>query len=45
MANEWSNSRSIGNRYQDRECYYDYLMGIEAAIRLLSKWLMRFWKR
>jgi len=36
MASEWSKSRSIGNRDQDRDCYYDYLMGIEAAVRLMS---------
>ena len=36
MASEWSKDRSIGNRDQDRDSYYDYLMGIEAAVRLLS---------
>lgn len=36
MASEWSRSRSVGNRDQDRDCYYDYLMGIEAAVRKIQ---------
>ncbi|MFY0654997.1 MAG: hypothetical protein JXQ96_23400 [Cyclobacteriaceae bacterium] len=36
MAGEWSRERSEGNRDVDRQCYYDYYMGIEAAERKLN---------
>jgi len=34
-ASKWSKERSEGNRDVDRECYYDFLMGMEEAERLL----------
>jgi len=36
MAGEWSRSRSEGDREQDRQCNYDFVMGMEAAIKKLN---------
>lgn len=37
LAMKWSNSRSEGDKEVDRQCYYDYLMGMEEAERMLNK--------
>ena len=35
-ASKWATERSDGNRDVDRQCYYDYLMGMEEAERILK---------
>ena len=35
-AIEWSEQRSIGDKAQDRDCYFDYREGMMAAIRRLK---------
>ncbi len=35
-ASKWANERSEGDRDVDRQCYYDYLMGMEEAERMLK---------
>ena len=36
LAHKWANERSEGDREVDRQCYYDYLMGLEEAERQLK---------
>jgi len=35
-ASKWADERSEGDRDVDRQCYYDYLMGMEEAERMLK---------
>jgi hypothetical protein len=35
-ASKWATERSEGDRDVDRQCYYDYLMGMEEAERMLK---------
>ena len=35
-ASKWADERSEGNREVDRQCYYDYLMGMEQAEIMLK---------
>ena len=35
-AKKWSESRSIGDTGQDRNCYYDFRKGMEAMFKLIQ---------